>query len=143
MVASPSQRLGVLGLIAGLLVACSSVVPEEVVFPSLEGTPWILSTHRGRPPVPGTVITATFESGQVRGSAGCNSYSGSYSLRGDSLQIDDLAWTLMACSDPEGVMAQERQVMESLGDARTYRVGDGRLEVFLSDGEALTFVPAD
>jgi heat shock protein HslJ len=75
----------------------------------------------------------------VYGSSGCNTYTGSYRVKGDTITVGDLAWTLMACLEPEGVMEQETLVMEHLSDAQTYRFVDGQLQIFQSDGEALTF----
>ena len=93
--------------------------------------------------IPGTTITATFEDGQVRGSAGCNSYSGSYQVSGDTIAVGKIAITEMACLQPEGIMEQETMFMEFLGNAQTFRLVDGQLQIFRSDGEALTFVPQE
>jgi hypothetical protein len=49
----------------------------------------------------------------------------------------------MACLEPEGVMDQELMFVGFLGDAKTFRFGDGGLQIFGSDGEALTFVPQE
>ena len=107
----------------------------------LEGTSWVLMAYRKSKPIAGTTITATFEDGRVYGSSGCNTYGGSYQVRGDTITVSDLAWTLMACLDPEGVMEQEALVMGYLSDAQTFRLVDGQLQVFQSAGEALTFAP--
>jgi hypothetical protein len=40
-------------------------------------------------------------------------------------------------------MDQELMYLDFLGDARTFRLGDGQLEIFKPDGEALTFVPQE
>ena len=108
----------------------------------LDGTSWTLMAYRKSKPIPGTTITATFEDGRIHGSAGCNSYSGSYKVSGDAIVVSDLAWTEMACLEPEGVMEQETLIMGFLADAQTFRFVDGQLQVFQSDGEALTFVPS-
>jgi heat shock protein HslJ len=107
----------------------------------LEGTSWVLVAYRKSRPISGTTITATFEEGRVHGSSGCNSYSGSYRVRGDTIAVSDLAWTEMACLEPEGVMEQETLVMSYLSDAETFRFVDGQLQLFRADGEALTFEP--
>jgi hypothetical protein len=46
----------------------------------------------------------------------------------------------MACLEPAGVMDQETMFVGFLGDAQTFQLGDGGLQIFRSDGEALTFV---
>jgi hypothetical protein len=98
----------------------------------LDGTSWVL---------PGVSATATFEDGQVHGSGGCNTYSGAYEVRGDSITIGPLAMTEMACMEPEGIMEQESLFMAHMSDAQTFALTDGQLQIFQSDGEALTFVP--
>jgi heat shock protein HslJ len=107
----------------------------------LDGTSWDLMAYRKSKPIPGATITATFEDGQVRGSAGCNSYFGSYQVDGDVINVGQLGMTEMACLEPEGVMDQELMYLDFLGDARTFRFSDGQLQIFRPDGEALTFVP--
>ena len=109
----------------------------------LDGTSWVLTAYRKSKPIAGTSITATFEGGRVYGSSGCNTYNGSYQVKGGAITVSDLAWTLMACLEPEGVMEQETLVMEYLSDAQTFRFVDGQLQVFQSDGEALTFTPGE
>jgi heat shock protein HslJ len=99
--------------------------------------------YRKTSPISGTTITATFEDGQVSGSAGCNSYSGSYQVSGDTITVGAVAITEMACLEPEGVMEQELLFVEFLTDAQTFRIADGQLQTFRPDGEALTFVPQD
>jgi len=109
----------------------------------LDGTSWVLMAYRKTRPISGTTITATFEDGQVRGSAGCNSYSGSYQISGDTITVGAVAITEMACLEPEGVMEQELLFVEFLTDAQTFRLADGQLQTFRPDREALTFVPQD
>jgi heat shock protein HslJ len=109
----------------------------------LDGTSWVLMAYRKTSPISGTTITAMFEDGQVRGSAGCNSYSGSYQVSGDTITVGAVAITEMACLEPEGVMEQELLFVEFLTDAQTFRLADGQLQTFRPDGEALTFIPQD
>jgi heat shock protein HslJ len=109
----------------------------------LDGTSWVLMAYRKTRPISGTTITATFEDGQVRGSAGCNSYGGSYQVSDDAITVGAIAITEMACLEPEGAMDQELVFVEFLTDAQTFRLADGQLQILRSDGEALTFVPQD
>ena len=68
-----------------MLTACSA-------FPSaadpLDGTSWELYAYRKSRPVEGTTLTIRFENGQVSGSAGCNSFGGSYQVNGE----EDCFW---------------------------------------------------
>ncbi|MEZ4771025.1 MAG: PKD domain-containing protein [Caldilineales bacterium] len=77
----------------------------------LEGTVW-----RWEDELPGTAVTAIFESGAVRGNGGCNDYSGPYQVAGQSLTIGPLATGGVACD--EGVMAQETLYLNALQGTR-------------------------
>ena len=123
------------------LAACQRA--DSAAGDPLDGTSGVLMAYRKTTPISGTTITATFEDGQVRGSAGCNSYSGSYQVSGDTITVGAVAITEMACLEPEGVMEQELLFVEFLTDARTFRLADGQLQTFRPDGEALTFIPQD
>ena len=139
-------RIMLFGIAAVLLIlglaACNAAAPA----PSdpLEGTSWELYAYRKTRPIEGTKITARFEDGQVRGSAGCNSYGGAYQVNGNKFETGDIAITEMACLESEGVMEQELTIMEFFWDTQTFTINaEGQLMIFRSDGEALTFVPAE
>ena len=91
-------------------------------------------------PLPGTTITAKFAAeGTLSGSAGCNSYTTSYTLEAGSIQIDPPAATKKACASPEGVMEQEDAYLTALPTATHFRVDGGALSLLAADG---TFVAA-
>ena len=111
--------------------------------PVLTGSSWKLISYAGNQPLPETEITAEFEGDQIRGSAGCNQYFGSYSARGEKLTVEQLAWTEMACLDPEGVMEQEQRVMALLSQADSYQISSNRLQITTSVGSDLIFESTD
>ena len=128
------------------LAACSG--PDSATSDPLDATSWVLMAYRKSRPIPGTVITATFEDGQIHGSAGCNSYSGSYEVSDGTIKVGPIAITEMACLDPEGVMDQELMFVQFLQDVQTFRFVDEQLQLFRPDGErpsgeALTFIPPE
>jgi heat shock protein HslJ len=125
-----------IGILFLMLIGCSGTDP-------LDGTSWILTAYRKTQPIDGTTITATFQNGEINGSAGCNSYFASYQVKGNEIAMGVIAQTEMACLDPEGVMEQERIIMEFLGDAQEFLLANGQLQIFRSDGEALTFAAQD
>ena len=43
---------------------------------------------------------------------------------------------------PEGIMGQEQDFLQILGNAQRFELTDSQLQIYGSDGEALTFVPA-
>ena len=57
---------------------------------------------------------------QADGSTGCNRFSGSYELRGDSLRLGPLAATRRACLDPE-MNRQESTLLEAFSATRSWK----------------------
>jgi heat shock protein HslJ len=103
---------------------------------SIEDTDWVLQSYGEfgnlKDILTDTEITAEFVSseGTVEGSAGCNSYSGSYEVKNSQLSIPGpIAATEMYCMEPEGVMEQERQYLEILQATKSYFVEDGELQI--------------
>jgi heat shock protein HslJ len=133
--------LALAGLILPLLVACGGTGSSSS--DPLDGTSWVLMYVRKSIPIPDTTITATFEDGQVYGSAGCNTYSGSYQVTDDTITVGPIAITEMFCMEPEGVMDQETMYVQFLQDVQTIRFVDEQLQLSRPDREALTFVPQE
>ena len=127
-------------LVAILTFLCACSVVNRASDDSLDGTSWVLFAIGGVKPIDGTRITAEFKDGEIRGSAGCNSYFGSYKTDGDAIEISEIGSTLMACLEPEGIMDQDQFFTSFLSDAQEYRLDDGQLQIFRSDGEALVFI---
>ncbi|MFC1981404.1 YbaY family lipoprotein [Chloroflexota bacterium] len=102
----------------------------------LEDTRWILISY-GEPKylrsvLPNTEITMEFVSVEktVKGSAGCNSYFGSYEVEGDQLSIPGpIGVTEMYCMDPEGVMDQEQDYLATLQLAESYDIDGNELRI--------------
>jgi len=82
----------------------------------------------------GTTLTADFgKDGTLSGNSGCNTYSGGYKVNGDQITIGPLASTMMACSDPAGVMDQEAQYLAALQSAATYQIEGNVLQLRTKD----------
>lgn len=122
------------------LTACAQASTAD---DPLSGTEWELMAYRKTSPIEGTTITASFEDGEIRGSGGCNSYFGSYAIDGNSLSIEGLAWTEMACLNPDGVMQQEQEIMGYLSASEQFELQDGRLIIEVGGHETLTFEPLE
>lgn len=94
-------------------------------------------------PAVGSKLTAAFADPQVSGDAGCNTFSGEFTVTGSTFEIGALASTQMACADP-AVSTQEQQYLAALQAATTYAVAGSRLDLMRADGGyAVTFVNAD
>jgi heat shock protein HslJ len=83
-----------------------------------------------------TEITAVFEEGKVTGSAGCNTYNGTYMVTAganeDEIAIGPLATTRMACE--EKIMGQETLYLSSLEAAESYIIEGTRLTIYYPGG---------
>lgn len=123
-----------------ILLGSCSLVPSNNENP-LKGTSWTLTSYAGKELIPGSQMTATFKDGKISGSASCNRYFSSYKTRGDTLIVESLGWTEMACLDPEGIMAQESEIMRMLGSAVSYQIQGDRLVIQDTKGEQLIFTP--
>lgn len=106
---------------------------------ALEDSSWRLTSFRKSGLIPDTSMTANFNGGEIRGTGGCNSYFGSYSIQGNNLTINELGWTEMACLDPEGVMDQEQVLMSLLSSADTFSSDGETLQIITASGEYLIF----
>ena len=111
----------------------------------VEDIKWLLTTYgepeNPTPVIKGTQITATFEKTyhQIRGSAGCNSYSGQYEINNGNLAISQVAWTEMACLGPKGIMEQEQKYLNILTKAESYQIDGVILQINCAD-EILIFI---
>ena len=112
---------------------------------SLEDKKWTLQSY-GEPGnlkdvIVDTEITAEFVSseGTVKGSAGCNSYFGSYELEGSQLSIPGpIGATEMYCVEPEGIMVQEQEYLATLQLAESYEI-DGDELIIQCGNQVLVF----
>ncbi len=121
----------------------------------------LLRTFRAAPPVPlegttwsskflqdpqdnvvatatGTTVSAAFAGGTVTGSAGCNTYTGTYTLDGDQLTIGGLTvadGTKKTCDSPAGIMDQEAVYLANLGGAVRLVQTAGVLQLLNADDE--------
>jgi heat shock protein HslJ len=124
---------GILALLLLSLLACSTKPSPQGA--GLENTTWLLQSYGEtgnlKAVIHGTEITVTFDSvhGQVYGSAGANTYSGSYKVSGDKLSISELAWTEMYRLDPPGVMEQEAEYLRIFKAAESFQVNNSTLQI--------------
>jgi len=118
-------------LVPGLF-ACSSGTNEAM----LENVAWVLESY-GEPGnlkalIIDTEITAEFVSAEdtIKGSAGCNHYSGGYEIKGRQLTIPGpIAATEMHCMEPPEVMDQEQEYLAILQLAESYEASGEELQI--------------
>lgn len=86
--------------------------------------------------VPNSVeATATFASGSVSGSGGCNRYTTRYTVADGKLTIGLAASTMMACPEPQ--TAVEQPFMAALAATRAYQIEDGQLSLLNAGGQKI------
>ncbi len=103
---------------------------------TLAGTPWLLATLDGYPPVTGSQVTLNFDaSGRVSGTDGCNRFFGPYTVDGNALTFGPLAGTMMAC--PPEIMTQASAFSKALAGTKTFAIADSVLTLSDAGGTAL------
>jgi len=74
----------------------------------------------------GTMVTARFEDGVVRGSTGVNTYEGGYTIHGAKLEVDPAFQVTERGGSPEA-MDQESAFLAVIGRTKGYTIEDGIL----------------
>src|SRR5678815_2380943 len=79
--------------------------------------------------VAGTTVTLKFaEDDRASGSTGCNSYGGTYQVRGDNISFSRLISTRRACLD-QNANQQEQRFISALEAANKFRLASDRLTI--------------
>jgi heat shock protein HslJ len=124
------QHAFIITLILISLLGCSQKTDD------LAGTKWELISLNGKNLIEGTVITLEISEAYLGGEMGCNGYGGSpdsgkYISKGDgTFQLEfPFAVTVQLCSEPEGIMEQEAEYIETLMAASHYQIVDDHLEI--------------
>jgi len=128
----PRSRLIRVLVAAIFVVTIPSTVLAQEEPASPEGSRWDLTAYAvdgERMPVPWTVdATLRLDTRVASGDGGCNGFSGTYVLEGDSLTFDDeFARTLAAC--PEDEMAVENAYLTALPMVATWAITEGALQL--------------
>jgi heat shock protein HslJ len=91
--------------------------------------------------IAGTTVTLRFaEDDRASGSTGCNSYGGTYQVRGDNISFSRLVSTRRACLD-QNANQQEQRFLSTLGAASRFRLSSNRLTILSDRGRSvLNFV---
>ena len=90
------------------------------------------------PVLAGTEIDATFrDDGLLTGSSGCNLYFARYSATGGSLAIGLLATSKNSCSDPPGIVDQEKSYLSLLSQVTGYDFQGDQLVLTDTSGNGL------
>lgn len=110
---------------------------------ALAGTEWVLVSLDGNALIEGKAITLRFDDTAIKGSGGCNTYSGGYTASGDTLRLRDVVRTEMACPEPVGIFEQEQAYFRVLDAVAQYHIDTDGERLELQDehgGQVLVFV---
>lgn len=122
-----------------LSAGSASMVFEAMPEISMAGTAWLVrGVNNGRQAVASvlgdTQLTISFsEDGQVAGSAGCNRFSGTFTVDAQTMSFSPLATTRMTCMG-EGVVEQEQNFLAALASVTTWEVRAERAQLRTADG---------
>lgn len=135
MMKTKSHILLILALsVSVLLAGCIGASQDD-----LQGTTWKLKEINGSIPIDGSVSTIEFIEGRISGSAGCNHFGGDYKVKGEEIEFESIYNTEMACMEPEGIMDQERVVLETLRAAVRFSRDEEELAVIDNADRHLIF----
>ncbi|HPF69458.1 MAG TPA: META domain-containing protein [Candidatus Krumholzibacteria bacterium] len=122
------------------VAACGGKPAVQAAGDPLADSAWSLATLPGIALAADVTVTLQFHEGLIGGSAGCNRYSASYEVRGDSLVLGPAGATKMLCPEPQ--MVAEDAFLAALARVRTFHRSGDRLELRPDAGEPLVFAAA-
>lgn len=85
-------------------------------------------------------ITAVFTNGKLSGNAGCNRYTGTYTLAGEMLSIHEIANEALFCDEERN--RRETQFLTALSAINSYTTGENNLTLLDDNNALLTFAKA-
>ncbi len=129
---------------AGQMVSQDRTVTVNQVTPPnpLANTFWnldaIVQGGSPSPVIAGTQITAQFDAnGALNGTSGCNSYSATYVVNGQSLAITSISGSKQLCEEPAGVMDQESLYLQLLSQVAKFSMDGSSLSLFNGAGQVI------
>jgi heat shock protein HslJ len=105
----------------------------------LDGTSWLLTDYVSPDGAVFTVPAAVtpllaFEGGNLTGNAGCNTFSSTYTVTGDAIEIGPIMSTKMACEEPmASVEGAYLAALESIDKVAI--LDDGKLQLWDDGGK--------
>ena len=153
------MRKAILAL--GIAIGCAEqpapLADPEAAFRAQLGRQWELARLGAQPipaPPPGTradspgtdlvpgrrpTLTFTAEPQRFGGRSFCNGYGGSFTLRGDSLDIGEIMGTAVGCDGPDSL---ETRFFRGFHDPVRFELRADSLVLVSSNGARLAFVPS-
>jgi heat shock protein HslJ len=76
----------------------------------------------------------------IKGSGGCNSYSGSYTVAEGTFATSDVSWTEISCSEPQGILEQETRFFNLLATVESFIIRGDKLTLNAPGDELIVFL---
>ena len=108
---------------------------EKMEMGEVDGTAWVVAgivdaAGNLATPIEGSSLTLEFDgAGTVQGSSGVNTFSGPYTVSENTVEVGELATTLIAAVD-EALNTQETQMLSALRAAKSWMITDDILELY-------------
>jgi heat shock protein HslJ len=138
--------LALVGLLVLMIIFVNIPAVRASAGVSITRSDWTLQSYADTtgtlvPLKPGTQVTAIFGiDGRVSGSAGCNHYNATYTVRDFAISISRPVSTKIFCGDP-GVIQQESAYLNDLAGAGELRISESNLRLYDRSGKpVLVFV---
>jgi heat shock protein HslJ len=129
------RRTTLLMVLVLAIAGCTSTATVD----QLQGRDWTLAWIEGFPSMPAGAETPTIRfgtDGRLSGNTGCNSAGAAYTSQGDQLTISALITTKRACLAAEA-NALEAAYVRAVEGTRSFRIGNGELELLSDSGTVL------
>ncbi|MGN6819737.1 MAG: META domain-containing protein [Sphingomonas sp.] len=124
------MKLATLALAALSLATCAQQS-------RLDDTQWTIAAVNGEPVRTALPVEIRFDRGRVTGTAGCNSFGGSYRVDGDRLNTSRIISTKMACAGPG--MEVEHTLFAIIANPARIRLDGRTLTLANAQGSATFF----
>ncbi|WP_051231269.1 META domain-containing protein [Kaistia adipata] len=119
-------------------VPAPALVKDGLTTPAgaLQGTEWRAQAIGGRPVLDTAPATLSVEAGgRISGSAGCNRYFGTASVKDGIISVGPLGTTRMACMPDQ--MEQEKGFLDAIAKTHGFQVDKGQLVLLDAEGKPL------
>lgn len=113
---------------------------------SLAGTSWrLIQLGPAGFPVPAIFqvdvnMDLSVDGTSIKGSGGCNGYSGSYASADGTFSTSNVSWTEIGCSEPEGILEQETRFFGLLTTVESFFLQGDKLTLNAPGDELLVFL---
>ncbi|HPS41147.1 MAG TPA: META domain-containing protein [Anaerolineaceae bacterium] len=102
----------------------------------LDRSLWQVVEMENTPLLPDSTLTMRFHNQKVNGSSGCNTFKGTYTVKGDAISITLLERTSDNCMNP-GIMQQERSFIALLPQASKFVLTGADLSLWIDESREI------